>query len=142
MSIDDFHGLGSPPPNGADYLYYDPPVLLFMSSTYEEGELDSLISKLLYGLHDYGDGEDWVEILRFDYNPESKIGHDELHADVVRDGEKTESLNTKELEDVADIPVPEEPYYYPHFVATYTRDKWTQYVVEYETDKGLRRYRD
>ena len=84
MSIDDFRGLGSPPPDGADYLHYDPPVLLFMSSTYDEGKLDSLIAKLLYGLHDYGDGEDWVEILRFDYNPGSGMGHDELHAEYVR----------------------------------------------------------
>jgi hypothetical protein len=141
MSIDDFRSLGSPPPDGADYLHYDPPVLLFMSSTYDEGELGSLIAKLLYGIHDYGDGEDWVEILRFDYNPESKMGHDELHADVVRDGEKAESLGREELEDDANIPVPRESYYYPHFVASYARDKWTRFVEEYEKDKGMRRYR-
>ncbi len=140
MSIDDFRGLGSPPPDGADYLHYYPPILLFMSSTYDGGKLESLISKLLYGLHSYGDSEDWVEILRFDYNPESELGHDELHADMVRDGEKTKSLGRRELGEDADIPVPEEPYYYPHFVATYTRDKWKRYVVEYEKETELRRY--
>jgi hypothetical protein len=70
------------------------------------------------------------------------MGHDELHADVVRDGEKAESLGREELEDDTNIPVPEEPYYYPHFVASYARDKWTRYVEEYEKDKGLRRYRE
>lgn len=73
------------------------------------------------------------------------MGHDELHADVVRDGGKVKSLDRNELEDAMDIPVLTKRYYYPHFVASYARDKrdkWTQYVEEYERDKGLRRHRE
>jgi len=123
VSVDDFFDIDTPPPNGADYLHYDRPVLVFMNSKYNGKELESLISKLLYGHHSYGEDENWVEILRFDYNPNSEMGHGTLHADVIREGEKTETLDREFLPRDAKHPVPKELYYYPHFVASYTRGK-------------------
>ncbi|MCX2819772.1 hypothetical protein EGH25_10470 [Haladaptatus sp. F3-133] len=144
MSIDDFRGLGDPPPDGAEYLSYDPPVLIFMNSFFESEEkkaLEKFISKLLYGHHDYGEEEQWSEVMRLDYNPGAETGHDELHLDIIRDGEKVETIDEDEIRDHSDRPVPEEPYYYPHFAASYTRDKWKRYVEEYEEDLGIRRLR-
>jgi hypothetical protein len=144
MSIDDFHNLGDPPPDGAEYIYYDPPVVLFMNSFYrteQKQELEKFISKLLYGRHDYGESENWAEVMRLDYNPDAETGHDKIHLDVIREEEKVDKLDENDLREDADRPVPEEPYYYPHFAASYTRAKWRRYVSEYEEDMGLRRFR-
>lgn len=145
MSVDDFHRLGDPPPNGAEYIYYDPPVVLFMNSFYESDggqELEKFISKLLYGHHEYGETEDWAEVMRLDYNSHSNEGHDEIHLDVIREGEKVNTIEESGLREVSETPVPENPYYYPHFAASYTRDKWSRYVTDYEEYMGLRRFRE
>jgi len=36
MSIDDFRGLSDPPPDGAEYLNYDPPVLILMRHKWKQ----------------------------------------------------------------------------------------------------------
>ena len=88
----------------------------------ERGAVTRFFVQLEYWL----DGE-WLEVVRFDHNPETEMGHDitkeGLHMDIYRDGEK---YRTKE-----DFP-PVELNRAPRYCTVYIRDNADRLIRSFE----------